>query len=169
MEYKKRIDWRAATRRVALASTSMGSRKPRASSPPSSAADVSYAGTTAPRRILIIEDNQDAAEGLLTLLRLFGHTVEVAHDGASGIERAGIYRPEVVLCDIGLPGLTGYDVAAAIRASEDLGSTYLVALTGFGQPGDQERTREAGFNRHLTKPVDLAALRRLLEELPAGR
>ncbi len=122
-----------------------------------------------PRRVLIIEDNRDAAEGLQALLRLFGHTVEVAHDGPTGLARAETFRPEAVLCDIGLPGLTGYDVAEALRASEDLRSVYLVALTGFDQPGDQQRTREAGFDQHITKPVDVQTLRRLLEEMPVAR
>jgi len=121
-----------------------------------------------PRRVLVIEDNVDAAEGLRTLLELFGHTVEVAHDGAAGVERARAFRPDLVLCDIGLPGMSGYEVATAVRADETLRSTRLVALTGFDQPGDQKRTREAGFNRHVTKPVDLQTLRRLLEDVVSG-
>ena len=121
---------------------------------------------TTQRRVLVIEDNLDAAEGLHTLLGLCGHTVELAHDGATGIALAQTFQPEVVLCDIGLPGMSGYEIASAMRASEALRSTYLVALTGFGQPGDQQRTREAGFDRHVTKPVDVQTLHQLLEDVP---
>jgi two-component system, chemotaxis family, CheB/CheR fusion protein len=134
---------------------------------PSGAASRPVARTTAPRRVLIIEDNLDAAEGLHTLLGLFGHRVEVAHEGVTGLALAQSFRPEVVLCDLGLPGMSGYEIASAMRASEDLRSTYLVALTGFDQASDQQRTREAGFNRHITKPVDVPTLRQLLEDVPA--
>ena len=125
------------------------------------------AGASAKRRVLVIEDNVDAAEGLSTLLGLLGHTVKVAHDGPTGIAEAGAFRPDVVVCDLGLPGMSGYEVASVLRAREDHRATYLVALTGFDQPGDQQRTRQAGFNRHLTKPVDTATLRRILDEAPA--
>ncbi len=105
------------------------------------------------RRILIVEDNADAADTLHEILRRRGHTVEVARDGERGIERALTFRPDVVLCDIGLPGIDGYGVARAIRSDPTLAGTYLVALTGYALPDDQRRAHEAGFDRHIAKPV----------------
>ncbi len=114
------------------------------------------------RRCLLIEDHRDAAESLRVLLELAGHQVEVAFEGAEGIETARRFLPEVVLCDIGLPGMDGYAVARALRADPDLGSVRLIALTGYGQAEDQRRAQEAGFDTHLTKPADPDTLRRLL-------
>ncbi len=115
------------------------------------------------RRCLIIEDNVDAAESLSLLLQLTGHEADVAFDGSAGLEKARSFRPEVVLCDIGLPGsLDGYGVARAFRADPELRSAFLIALTGYGQEEDRRRALEAGFDTHLTKPADLDALRRLL-------
>jgi signal transduction histidine kinase/DNA-binding response OmpR family regulator len=120
------------------------------------------------RRVLVIEDNPDSAESMRMLLALSGHQVEVAPTGVSGMERAREFRPEVVLCDIGLPGgMDGYAVARAMRQDPELSSTYLIASTGYGQAEDQRRCREAGFDAHLTKPVDLAELQRLLASAPA--
>ena len=118
------------------------------------------------RRILVIEDHADAAESLKLLLEMSGHEVETASDGRSGLIAALQFRPDVVLCDIGLPlGMDGYAVARALRASEDGHRPYLVALTGYGQSEDQRLAHEAGFDRHLTKPVDLLVLERVLGEL----
>ena len=120
-----------------------------------------------PRRCLIIEDNVDAAESLSLLLQLTGHEAEVAFDGSTGVEKARSFRPEVVLCDIGLPGhLDGYGVARAFRADPELRSAFLIALTGYGQEEDRRRALEAGFDTHLTKPADLDALRLLLYNSP---
>ena len=116
-----------------------------------------------PRRCLLIEDHVDAAESLAMLLELAGHQVEVAFDGAGGLEKARSLRPEIVLCDIGLPGMDGYAVARALRAAPETSSAFLIALTGYGQDDDRRRALEAGFDAHLVKPVDLDALRRLLE------
>lgn len=117
------------------------------------------------RRCLVIEDHVDAAESLALLLRLIGHEVEVAFDGLQGLEAARRFGPEVVLCDIGLPGaLDGYATARAFRDDPELRSAYLIALTGYGQEEDRRRALEAGFDTHLTKPADLDALRRLLVE-----
>jgi CheY-like chemotaxis protein len=116
-----------------------------------------------PRRCLLIEDHVDAAESLAMLLRLIGHEVEVAFDGADGLAKARSLRPEVVLCDIGLPGMDGYAVARALRAAPETGSAFLIALTGYGQDDDRRRAQEAGFDAHLTKPADLETLRRMLE------
>jgi len=115
-----------------------------------------------PRRCLLIEDHVDAAESLAMLLQLIGHEVEVAFDGAGGLAKARSLRPEVVLCDIGLPGMDGYAVARALRAAPETSSAFLIALTGYGQDDDRRRALEAGFDAHLTKPADLDNLRRIL-------
>jgi two-component system CheB/CheR fusion protein len=120
-----------------------------------------------PRRILVVEDNLDASESLRLLLTLCGHDVDTASDGRAALERARAFRPDVVLCDLGLPGdLDGFAVAEQVRADSDLGSPYLIALTGFGQAEDREQARISGFDRHITKPADPDVLRRLLDELP---
>jgi signal transduction histidine kinase/DNA-binding NarL/FixJ family response regulator len=115
-----------------------------------------------PARVLLVEDNVDAADALVELLRMWGHEVEVVHDGASAVAKAGEARPDVVLLDIGLPGMDGYQVARALRALPDLQDALLVALTGYGQEADRRRSAAAGFDHHLVKPVDLAELRRLV-------
>ncbi|HET9227227.1 MAG TPA: CheR family methyltransferase, partial [Thermoanaerobaculia bacterium] len=117
------------------------------------------------RRCLIIEDNTDAAESMGLLLELSGHEVRIAGDGLEGLETARSFRPDVVLCDIGLPnGVDGYEVARRMRQDPDLRAATLVALTGYGQVEDQRRAREAGFDVHLTKPADPERLKRLLDE-----
>jgi PAS domain S-box-containing protein len=115
-----------------------------------------------PRRVLIIEDNVDAAESLRELLELSGHEIAVAYSGPEGLERARGFKPEVVLCDIGLPGMDGYEVARRLRADEALRETLLVALSGYALPEDVERARQAGFERHLAKPPSLAKLAQLM-------
>jgi signal transduction histidine kinase/DNA-binding response OmpR family regulator len=121
-----------------------------------------------PSRILVIEDNLDAAESMRMLLTLAGHQVQVAGTGSAGVEAARQFHPEVVLCDIGLPGgMDGYAVARALRQDLELNSPYLIALTGYGQAGDKDRSRQAGFDVHLIKPVDYGELERLLESVPA--
>ncbi len=114
------------------------------------------------RRVLIIEDNVDAAESLRDALELGDHRVQVAHEGPGGIAKAREFRPEVVLCDIGLPGMDGYAVAREIRADETLKDVLLVALTGYTQTEDLKRASEAGFERHLAKPPSLEQLEELL-------
>ncbi|HEX6363764.1 MAG TPA: response regulator [Albitalea sp.] len=116
-------------------------------------------------RVLIIEDNVDAAESLRELLELERHEVTVAYNGRQGLARALEWRPRVVLCDIGLPGIDGYEVARRLRADERLAGLCLVALSGYSLPEDLQRAREAGFNRHMAKPPDLAQLNRLFAEL----
>jgi two-component system CheB/CheR fusion protein len=117
------------------------------------------------RRVLIIEDLADAARSLREALELCGHQVEVAENGPAGLARARGFRPEVVLCDIGLPGMDGYAVARAFRADEMLKDVFLVALSGYALPEDVLRSAEAGFDRHLAKPPPLDKLEELLSSL----
>ncbi len=124
----------------------------------------SAAGT---KRVLIVEDNADSRETLHDLLRLWGHCVEVAEDGAEGVRKAIASQPEVAIVDIGLPGISGYDVAQEVRKNSDPQRIFLIALTGYGQPEDRRRALEAGFDAHLLKPVDLDKLSRLLAAVPS--
>jgi two-component system CheB/CheR fusion protein len=122
-------------------------------------------GERRPRRCLIIEDNADAAESMGLLLELAGHQVAVAPDGPTGLEKARQLQPEVVVCDIGLPGgMDGHAVARAFRADPELASACLIALTGYGQDEDRRRAFDAGFDAHLTKPADIEMLKRMVEE-----
>jgi signal transduction histidine kinase/ActR/RegA family two-component response regulator len=117
--------------------------------------------------VLIIEDSWDSAESLRMLLEFTGHEVAVAHTGQAGLQTAHTFRPDVVLCDIGLPGgMDGYAVARALRADPELFGVVLIALSGYGQEEDQRKARQAGFDRHYTKPVDPAVLSQLLETIP---
>jgi PAS domain S-box-containing protein len=118
------------------------------------------------RRVLVIEDNVDAAETLKEVLELRRHQVAVAFSGPQGIEKAHTFMPDVVLCDIGLPGMNGYEVARTLRASQSLRDVALVAMTGYASDEDKQRAKEAGFDRHLAKPADLGTLDRVLAELP---
>jgi PAS domain S-box-containing protein len=117
-------------------------------------------------RVLVIEDNVDAAESLKELLELDGHVVEVAHEGPEGLAKARAFKPDVVICDIGLPGIDGYQVAREMRKDPELRSAYLVALSGYARKEDVEESRAAGFTRHLAKPPSLQALERILAEAP---
>ncbi len=118
--------------------------------------------------MLLIEDNLDAARSLSDALELCGHQVVVASTGPEGLARAHQFRPEVVLCDIGLPGMDGYEVARAFAADEQLRGTYLVALTGYALPEDVRRASEAGFRQHIAKPPSLEQLEQLLATTPPG-
>ncbi|HWO42507.1 MAG TPA: PAS domain S-box protein [Candidatus Eisenbacteria bacterium] len=124
-------------------------------------------GPVCPRRVLIVEDNPIAAASMRMFLAEAGHEVETADTGFAGLDAARRFRPEVVLCDIGLPGLDGYQLAAALRQEPGLKGVYLVAVTGYAQHEDQERARDAGFDLHLKKPVDLDQLERILAKLEA--
>jgi CheY-like chemotaxis protein/anti-sigma regulatory factor (Ser/Thr protein kinase) len=117
-----------------------------------------------PRRVLVIDDNNDAANALRLLLENDGHEVKVAHDGAAGLELAREYRPDYLLLDIGLPRLSGYEIAASVRSDPRLSSTTIVAITGYGQLHDRVRTAAVGFDYHLTKPVEFSALQELFRE-----
>ncbi len=116
------------------------------------------------RRVLIIEDNIDIAESLRELLELDGHEVEVAYNGPQGISTAQEFCPEILLCDIGLPEMNGYDVARAIRCDKSLNNILLVAMTGYALPEDLQLAADAGFDCHLAKPVNFAKLERILNK-----
>jgi signal transduction histidine kinase len=118
-------------------------------------------------RVLVIEDHPDTAESMRVLLGLSGHEVKVTSNGPAGVEAARSFHPDIVLCDIGIPGgMDGYAVARTLRQDPELAPTYLIALTGYGQEEDRRRAREAGFDVHLTKPVDFDELQRLLTATP---
>ena len=118
-------------------------------------------------RVLVVDDNVDAAESLSALLRIWGHEVRMVHDGLTAIDAAREQHPEVVLLDIGLPGLDGYQVAKRLREDAELDGALLVAMTGYGQPDDRRRSREAGIHHHFVKPVEPFVLRTLLSNLGA--
>lgn len=116
-------------------------------------------------RLLVIDDNQDAANSLAMLLRMKGHQVQVAYDGATALSLAQAYSPHMVFLDIGMPGMDGYEVAQRMRQIDSLKDLVLVALTGWGQPEDRRRTAEAGFDHHLVKPLEPDVLESLLFKL----
>ncbi len=122
-------------------------------------------GATGPVRVLVVDDNADAAQMLATLLEAHGHAVSVEYNGTGGYARALRERPEVMLLDIGLPDLDGHELARRLRAAPETANAVLVALTGYGQSDDRERAREAGFDRHLVKPADLSELLRILAQV----
>ena len=114
------------------------------------------------QRVLVVDDNQDGADSLAMVLRTMGADPRVAYDGHAAIPVMREHRPALVLLDLGMPGMDGYEVAARIRADADLRGVRLIALTGFGSAEEQRRCREAGFDDHCVKPVDPARLRVLL-------
>jgi CheY-like chemotaxis protein len=118
-------------------------------------------------RILVVDDNRDAAESLATLLRLGGHTVDIANDGLVALQSAEQSRPDVVFMDIGMPNLNGYDAARRIREAAWGKGMMLVAISGWGQESDRAKSRAAGFDAHLVKPVEFAALDQMLAEVSA--
>jgi PAS domain S-box-containing protein len=113
-------------------------------------------------RVLVVDDNVDIARSLAKLLKVLGHDVRVAHDGIAALETAREHRPEVVLLDLGLPGIDGYQVAARLRLEENLKHAIIIAITGYGHDRDRRRAREAGFDHHLVKPVDYNTLLNLI-------
>jgi two-component system CheB/CheR fusion protein len=115
-------------------------------------------------RVLVVEDNVDAADSLREALELDGHQAQVAYDGPAALAIARALRPDIVICDIGLPGMDGYEVARAFRADEVLKSSYLIALSGYARPEDLQRATEAGFDRHVAKPSSLEKLEHVLAE-----
>jgi CheY-like chemotaxis protein len=128
---------------------------------------LSQRGPTSPRerkhvRVLVVEDNHDSAESLRMLLTTQGYEVTLAYSGTEGVAAAHRARPDVVVCDIGLPGMDGYAVAKAIRRNPETAGARLIAVTGYGQEEDQTRALESGFDTHLVKPADPERLLRLL-------
>ena len=121
-----------------------------------------------PLRVLVVDDNLDSARSMSLLLKLWGHESEVAPDGPAAIERAAALRPHVVLLDIGLPGMSGYDVARELRCRPESRGAMIVAVTGYGRSEDRQRSAAAGFDHHLVKPVDPSAVERLLDEACAA-
>ena len=117
------------------------------------------------RRALVVDDNVDAADSLALLLRLSGQEVRVAHDGPTALLAAQAFRPELVLLDLGMPGMDGYEVARRLRQQPESRTALVVALTGWGQDSDRRRSAEAGFDRHLVKPVEPSDLEKLLAEV----
>ena len=114
------------------------------------------------RRILIVDDNRDSVDSLAKLLRLTGHEVETALDGPTGINTARRYQPEIIFLDIGLPEMDGYEIAKRLREDASLTKVTLIAMTGWGQEEDKRRAMEAGFDQHLTKPVEISAIEDVL-------
>lgn len=141
-------------------------RLPLGEGAPAAVATGARTKTPTPRRVLVIEDNVDAANTLRDALELDEHEVAVAYDGSEGVEKARECKPEIVLCDIGLPGMDGYAVARALRADDLLKGAFLVALSGYAQPEDVQRASEAGFDRHIAKPPNFETLEQIFASLP---
>lgn len=120
------------------------------------------------RRVLVVDDNQDAAASLGMLLTFLGADVMIVNDGPAALESVESYRPDVVLLDIGMSGMDGLEVACRIRKQKHFDNVVLIALTGWGQAEDRSRTREAGFNHHLVKPADITSLQSLLDKVAAN-
>ena len=142
-------------------------RPPSSQAPPGApAGDGAGTATGGGLRVLVIEDNQDAAETLGELLELSGHEVKLALDGTAGVATAREISPHVVISDLGLPGeLDGYAVAHALRAEPSLRGVYLIALSGYASEDARRRSREAGFDMHLAKPPDISRLEKILADL----
>jgi CheY-like chemotaxis protein len=121
--------------------------------------------STSGRRLLVVDDNEDAANSLALLLKLKGHHVEVAHHGRAALTIAERYLPELIFLDIGMPGMDGYEVARRLRQHPDLKNVVLAALTGWGQQEDRRRSAEAGFDHHLVKPPEPNLVDSLLSDL----
>jgi CheY-like chemotaxis protein len=120
------------------------------------------------RRVLVADDNLDAAESLAMLLTMMGHEVRAAHDGAQAVDQAEQFRPDLILMDVGMPRLDGLQAASRIRSMEWGASPVIVALTGWGQEADRQRSKEAGCDVHLVKPLDFDRLTALLTDLAAA-
>ncbi|MEO5860176.1 MAG: response regulator, partial [Pyrinomonadaceae bacterium] len=135
---------------------------------PSGAAKLAAKNQSTARRVLVVDDNVDSASSMEMLLRIIGHEVRMAHDGLAAVEGAREFLPEVMLLDIGLPGLNGYEVARRIKASDWGKAIVLIALTGWGQEEDRQRSREAGFARHMVKPIEHDELIKILDELDSS-
>jgi CheY-like chemotaxis protein len=129
---------------------------------PRTSAEKPAATSGTSRRVLIVDDNADAAESLSMLLALQGHELQVACSASEALASVSAFRPEVALLDIGLPEMSGYELAQRLRALPRMSGLRLIALTGYGQLEDQQRALASGFDAHMVKPVDLQALERVL-------
>jgi len=138
---------------------------PRAKAPRPAAAPAALRA----RRVLLVEDNADAAEAVLLLLRELGHDVSVVHDGLQALGAAEAFDPDIVLLDIGLPGMDGYELARRMRGMPRLADAFIVAVSGYGQEKDRQRSAAAGFDAHLVKPVDPRAFIAVISGAPSGR
>jgi len=133
------------------------------------AAAVNASSPPRPLRVLVVDDSEDTAETMGTLLEMAGHTIQVAHSGPAALEAAAAFRPDVVLLDIGLPGLDGFQVAQRLREDPALKNITLIAASGYGQEEDLRRSKEVGIDRHLVKPVDPRELQDLLAAVAERR
>lgn len=120
------------------------------------------------RRVLVVDDNVDGAESLAMLLEMYGHEAATAHDGLAALETASSFRPDVAFLDIGLPGIDGYELARRLRGQPAQAKLVLVALTGWGSEEDKRKSEEAGFDFHLTKPVEASAIAKVLARADGG-
>ena len=128
----------------------------------------SAGGAAEPLRVLVADDNADSAESLALLLQMMGHEVRTELDGARAVETAQAFQPQVVLLDLGMPQLNGYEAARRIRALPGGDQVVLIAQTGWSQPEDRQRSRDAGFDHHVVKPIPAGALEKLLARRRAG-
>jgi CheY-like chemotaxis protein len=126
-----------------------------------------FENTTAAHRILVVDDNRDSAESLAILLRLAGNELQIAHDGLEAVEKAALQSPDIIVLDIGLPKLNGYDACRAIRAQPGGKDITIIAASGWAREEDRRLSKEAGFDAHLIKPVNHAALMKLVTDAVA--
>ena len=117
------------------------------------------------RRILVVDDNVDSAESMAVLMKLLGHQIAIAYDGESALETAGTFKPEIIILDVGLPRMHGYQVAERLRALPENKNLVIVALTGYGREQDRRRAMDAGFDYHFVKPMDFGTLELLVNGL----
>jgi CheY-like chemotaxis protein len=131
--------------------------------------DAPFPSSARPLRVLIADDNRDAADSLAEILRMDAHEVVVAYDGIAAVTVFAEFRPDVAMLDIGMPQLNGHQVAQRIRSADPERRVTLIAVSGWGQGKDKETSQQAGFDHHLTKPVDFSQVDTLLAQVKAGR